>query len=68
MRGLRELLKQRFDLFVKMRWLKTINKETDKYKKLKEKSNRQLYVLNALLKRYHEIYGEDLRKGKGGAE
>lgn len=68
MRKLRELLKQRFDLFVKMRWLKTINKETDKYKKFKEKSNRQLYVLNALLKRYHEIYGEDLRKGKGGAE
>ena len=68
MRELRELLKQRFDLFVKMRWLKTINKETDKYKKLEEKSNRQLYVLNALLKRYHEIYGEDLRKGKGGAE
>ena len=67
MRELRELLKQRFDLFVKMRWLKTINKETDKYKKLEEKSNRQLYVLNTLLKRYHEIYGEDLRKGKGGA-
>ena len=38
----------------------------EKYKKLEEKSNRQLYVLNALLKRYHEIYGEDLRKGKGG--
>ena len=68
MRELRELLKKRFDLFVRMRWLKTINKETDKYKKLEEKSNRQLYVLNALLKRYHEIYGEDLRKGKGGAE
>ena len=66
MRELRELLKQSADLFVKMRWLKTINKETDKYKKLEEKSNRQLYVLNALLKRYHEIYGEDLHKGKGG--
>lgn len=66
MRELRELLKQRFDLFVRMRWLKTINKETDKYKKLEEKSNRQLHVLNALIKRYHEIYGEDLRKGKGG--
>ena len=66
MRELRELLKRRFDLFVKMRWLKTINKETDKYKKLAEKTNRQLYVLNALLKRYHKIYGEDLRKGKGG--
>ena len=65
---MRELFKRRFELFVKMRWLKTINKETDKYKKLTEKSNRQLYVVNALLKRYHEIYGEDLRKGKGGGE
>jgi hypothetical protein len=65
---MRELLKRRLELFVKMRWLKTINKETDKYKKLTEKSNRQLYVVNALLKRYYEIYGEDLRKAKGGAE
>lgn len=63
-----ELLKRRFDLFVKMRWLKTIDKETDKYKKLTEKSNRQLYVLNALLKAYHEKYGEDLRNGKKGGE
>ena len=63
---MRALLKKRFELFVKMRWLKTINKETDKYKKLKEKSNRQLCVVNALLKRYLEIYGEDLRKAKGG--
>ena len=66
LRELRELLKRSFDLFIKMRWLKTINKETDKYKKLAKKTNRQLYVLNDLLKKYHEIYGEDLRKGKGG--
>lgn len=63
---MKALLKESFELFVKMRWLKTINKEADKYKKLTEKSNRQLYVVNALLKRYHEIYGEDLRKAKGG--
>ena len=65
---MKEFLKRRFELFVKMRWLKIIDKETDKYKKLNEKSNRQLYVLNELLKEYHKIYGEDLRKGKGGAE
>ena len=62
---MRELLKKEFELFVKMRWLKTIDKETDKYKKLKSKSNRQLYVVNALLKKYNEIYGEDLRKKVG---
>ena len=66
---MRELLKKRFEMFVKMRWLKTINKETNKYEKLKAKSIRQIYVVNALLKEYKEKYGEDLRKtSKGGAE
>lgn len=64
---MRELFKKRFELFVKMRWLKTINKETNKYEKLKAKSIRQIYVVNALLKEYKEKYGEDLRKtSKGG--
>lgn len=65
---MKELLKKRFELFVKMRWLKTINKETDKYKKLEEKTNRQLYVLTALLKEYHKKYGEDLSKTSKGGE
>ena len=65
---MKALLKKRFELFVKMRWLKIINKETDKYKKLEEKSNRQLYVVNALLKEYKEKYGEDLRKTSKGGE
>lgn len=65
---MKELLKKRFELFVKMRWLKTINKETNKYKKLEEKSNRQLYVVNALLKEYHKKYDEDLRKTSKGGE
>ena len=66
---MRKLLKRRFELFVKMRWLKTINKETDKYQKLTEKSNRQLYVVNELIKEYQKIYGENLRKWeKGDAE
>lgn len=37
-----------------MRWLKTISAETDKYKKLTEKTNRQLYVLNELVKEYQK--------------
>lgn len=65
---MKELLKQRFELFVKMRWLKTISKETDKYKKLQEKTNRQLYVVNELLKAYREKYGENLRRGEKGGE
>ena len=57
-----ELLKRSFDLFVKKRWLKTIDKECDKYNKIKGKLYRQQYVVNALIKEYKKIYGEDLRK------
>ena len=62
-----ELLKRSFELFVKTRWLKTIAKESNKYNKIKSKLLRQQYVVNALLKRYKEIYNEDLRtQAKGG--
>ena len=56
-----ELLKQSFELFVRKRWLKTINKECDKYKKLKNKLFCQQYVVNSLLAEYKKKYGEDLR-------
>lgn len=56
-----ELLKQSFELFVKKRWLKIIDKECDKYNKIKSKLSCQLCIVNALLERYKEIYGEDLR-------
>ena len=63
-----ELLKQLFELFVKKRWLKTIDKECDKYNKIKSKLSRQQYVVNSLLAEYNKIYGEDLRtpKERGG--
>lgn len=57
-----ELLKRTFELFVKMRWLKTIDKEADKYNKIKNKLFRQQYVVKALLEEYAKKYGEDLRK------
>ena len=61
MAELKRLIKKSFELSVKMRWLKTISKETDKYNKIREKADRQQYVVNALIKEYMEIYGEDLR-------
>lgn len=63
-----ELLKRSFDLWVKKRWLKAIEKETDKCNKLSKKILRQKYVLNSLLAEYMKIYGEDLRtpKERGG--
>lgn len=59
-----ELLKQTFELFVKKRWLKTIDKECDKYNKIKSKLSRQQYVVNSLLAEYKKNYGEDLRTPK----
>lgn len=59
-----ELLKKAFELSVKSRWLKNIDKEYGKYKKLKSKLKRQQYVVNSLLAEYKKIYGEDLRKPK----
>ena len=56
-----ELLKQSFELFVKKIWLKTIDKECDKYNKIKSKLLRQQYVINSLLAEYKKIYREDLR-------
>lgn len=59
-----ELLKQAFELFVKNRWLKTIDKECDKYNKIKSKLFRQQCVVNSLIAEYKKKYGEDLRTPK----
>ena len=56
-----ELLKRSFELFVKKRWLKIIDKECNKYNKIKSKLFRQQYVVNSLFEEYKKIYGEDLR-------
>jgi hypothetical protein len=56
-----ELLKRSFELLVKNRWLKTIDKECDKYNKIKNKLYRQQFVVNYLLIEYKKKYGEDLR-------
>lgn len=63
-----ELLKQMFELFVKNRWLKTIDKECHKYNKIKSKLSHQQYIVNSLLTEYKKIYDEDLRniKRRGG--
>lgn len=63
-----ELLKRSFDLWVKKRWLITIEKETDKCNKLSKKLLRQKYILNSLLDEYMKIYGEDLRPTRKGGE
>lgn len=63
-----ELIKKSFELFVKKRWLRTIEKETDKYNKIKNTLLQQQYVVNSLLEEYKKMYGENLRaqSEKGG--
>ena len=61
-------IKKSFELFVKKRWLRTIEKETDKYNKIKNTLLQQQYVVNSLLEEYKKMYGENLRaqSEKGG--
>lgn len=65
---MKELIKRSFELFIKKRWLKTIDKEIDKYNKLKIKLSWQHYVVNALLEEYKKKYSENLRTPQKGGE
>ena len=56
------MLKSTFDLLVKMRWLKMIDKECNKYTKLKKKLSAQQFIVKALIEAYLKVYDEDFRK------
>ena len=58
MKELKELLKQSFELWVKMRWVKTIDKEVKKRRKYFFKYKRQEYVVNKLVEEYNNIYAD----------
>ena len=62
MKELIEMLKKLHELSVKTRWLKMIDKEIDKYRKLYRKAQEQNFIVNELVKQYEEKFGEDLRK------
>lgn len=57
---MRELIKKSFDLWVRTRWLKMIDKEIKKRDELLNRYNRQKYVVSELFKRYCELYPEAL--------
>ena len=59
---MRKIIKDFAAVITKTRWLKNINREIDKYNKLKEKTKLQQNLVNTLVKKYHQIYGEDLRR------
>ena len=53
---LKQLIKERFALYVRMRWLKTIKKQNDKVAKCKFKYIQSIYCLKTLVKEYNERY------------
>jgi len=59
---IKDLFKRSFDLWVKKRWLKEIDRAVERYKKASDKASRERYVLNKLLEEYSKIYGDDLCK------
>lgn len=72
MKEIKRLIKESFELWIKMRWLKEVNKAADKYiktkekvdkrhKKDQEKLSRYVYVANVMIQEYKDRYGmEDL--------
>lgn len=64
MNELKELLKKRFELFVKMQWLKAINQEVEKRNKYYENYQRKVYVVAKLIEEYEIKFGELIVKAK----
>ena len=63
-----ELLKRTFAIWCKKRCLKEIDRAIDSRHKAQSKANVEYYVMNALVKRYNELYNENLGvKGNGYA-
>ena len=55
---MKELLKRSFELWVKMRWLKTIDKEIKKRRKYFFKYKMKEYVVNKLVEEYNNLYAD----------
>lgn len=61
MQELIKLIKQGFELGVQTRCLKRIVKECDKRERFLEKARLQTHIINAMIDRYDELYGKNLR-------
>lgn len=59
-----ELIKRSFNLSVKMRWLKEINKVVDARNKAYKKYVKEALVLDDLLKAFNQKYPNDVFKGE----
>ena len=55
---LKQLIKERFTLHLRMRWLKEIKRQSEKVDKCKFKYIQSIYCLKALLEEYNERYSD----------
>lgn len=56
-----EFFKDTFTASMKINWLNKINKEYDKYAKLKRKADVQQQCVNHLINKFNAAYNENLR-------
>ncbi len=54
------MLKKIFILICKTRWLRVINREIAKHRKLKDKCLKQTFIINHLVEEYNEKFNENL--------
>ena len=64
MKTLKELIKESFEMRVRMSWLKTINKEVNKREKAMKQFNRHNFIVKKLQEEYKKLY-QDLWKEQG---
>lgn len=54
---MKKLIREAFELWVRMRWLKQIDRENKKVSKYRDLYQHHVSVREALYQRYFEIYG-----------
>lgn len=55
----KELIKSSFEIWCKTRWLKMIDKDLDKAKRLESKAHHKRLVAKAMVEEYKKRYGND---------
>lgn len=56
-----QLIKDWHDIGKKLKFLRRVSRECDKYKRLAEEAERQGRIVDTLIDEYKQLYGEDLR-------
>lgn len=54
-----ELIKKTLDLSIKKHWLKTIDREANRYNRLINRANIQARVVHSIVNKYNGLYPED---------